>query len=274
METLKPLLLSCVLFFSFGTHAQQSLRDSAMTYFENQMKVYGLYSAQIQGSADTALLIDPTQDEIWRERAIPYLKRGDFETWVKYINKAVEYNPKKWLSYRAFCRLVFMKDYDEALKDFEMAEKYNKNAVEYVMDHTYDFYKGLCYLETNRLDLAKKHFQKSVDYQLKERGEAWTHYADLFYLGMSHHLMNDNSRALHYLDMSLKLYAQFPDANYYKALILKSLNRQMEALDHLLMAQKSIKQGYRMNEDNEIYANYPLQMSLLDVEKQIETLKK
>ena len=274
METLKPLLLSGFLFFSLGTHAQQILRDSAMTYFENQMKVYGLYSAQIQGSADTALLIDPTQDEIWRERAIPYLKNGDFETWVKYINKAVEFNPKKWLPYRAFCRLVFMKDYDKALKDFEMAEKHNKNAIEYVMDHTYDFYKGLCYLETNRLDLAKKHFQKSVDYQLKERGEAWTHYVDLFYLGTVNRLMNDNSRALHYLDMTLKLYAQFPDANYYKALILKSLNRPTEALDHLFMAQKSMKQGYRMNEDNEIYANYPLQISLFDVEKQIETLKK
>ncbi len=132
----------------------------------------------------------------------------------------------------------------------------------------------MCYLETNRLDLAKKHLQKSVDYQLNARGEAWTHYVDLFYLGMVNHLMKDDSRALYYLDKSLKQYAQFPDANYHKALILKSLNRPTEALEHLLTAQKAMKQGYRMNEDNEVYSNYPLQVGMLEIEKQIWDIKK
>ena len=274
METLKPLLLSCVLFFSFETLAQQSLKDSATTYFEKYGHQHSYNTIEWQASADSALMIDPKCAYVWQQKAMPYLKNGDFAHWVKYINKAAEYDPKQYLSYRAFCRLVFMKDYDEALKDLESAIQYNKNEVEHVMDHTYDFYKGLCYLETNRLDLAKKHLQKSVDYQISARGEAWTHYVDLFYLGMVNFKMNDNSRALYYLDKSLKQYAQFPDANYYKALILKSLNRPTEALEHLLMAQKAMQQGYRMNEDNEIYSNYPLQIGMLEVEKQIAEIRK
>lgn len=274
METLKPLLLSYLLCFSFETHAQQSLKDSATTYFEKYGHQHSYNSLEWQTSADSALMIDPKCAYVWQQKAMPYLKNGDFGNWVKYINKATEYDPKKWLSYRAFCRMIFIKDYETALKDFEEAEKYNKNDIEYVMDHTYDFYKGLCYLETNRLDLAKKHLQKSVDYQLNARGEAWTHYVDLFYLGMVNHLMSDDSRALYYLDKSLKQFAQFPDANYYKALILKSLHRPSEALEHLLAAQQSIKQGYRMNEDNEIYSNYPLQIGMLDIEKQIVEIRK
>jgi tetratricopeptide (TPR) repeat protein len=274
MEILKPLLLSFILFFTFGVHAQQALRDSSSAYFETNAYKFGYNSSEWQIYADSALLMDAKNDHVWQQKAMPYLKNGDFENWVKNIAHAVEIDPKRWLPYRAFCRLAFMKDYDEALKDLEEAEKYNKNEMEYVMDHTYDMYKGLCYLETNRLELAKKHLQKSVDYQLNARGEAWTHYVDLFYLGMVHHLLKDDSRAVYYLDKSLKQYAQFPDANYYKGMILKSLNRPTEALEHLLAAQKAMKNGYRMNEDNEIYANYPLQIGALDIEKEIAEIRK
>jgi tetratricopeptide (TPR) repeat protein len=274
METLKPLLLSFLLCFSFEIHAQQSLKDSAETYFEKYGHQYSYNTLEWQASADSALMIDPQCAYVWQQKAMPYLKNGDFGTWVNYINKAAAYDPKKYLPYRAFCRLAFMKDYDAALKDFEEAEKYNKNDIEYVMDHTYDLYKGLCYLETHRLDLAKKHFQKSIDYQLNARGEAWTHYVDLFYLGMAYHLLKDDSRAIYYLDKCLKQYAQFPDANYYKGLILRSLNRPTEALEHLLAAQQAMKQGYRMNEDNEIYANYPLQIGAGDIESQIADIRK
>ena len=38
----------------------------------------------------------------------------------------------------------------------------------------------------------------------------------------------------------------------------------------LVMAQQSIKQDNHMNEDNEIYANYPLQISLFDVENRLK----
>ena len=271
---MKTLCLSLIFCVSSALTAQTTLRDSAANYFNSHVKNFNYTTYEWQLYADSALLIDPKQDDVWHEKAMPYLKNGDFGSWIRYIAKAVEYNPKEWLPYRAFCRMIFMKDYEAALTDFELSEKYNKSTVNYIMDHTYDFYKGLCYLETNRLDLAQKHLQKSIDYQLKERGAEWTHFNDLFYLGEIYFEQKNKGKALFYLDMALKNYKLFPDANYYKALVLKSLNRNLEAIDFLTIAQDAYKRGYRMNEDNEFYANYPKQIGIAEIEKLLVELKK
>jgi hypothetical protein len=50
-------------------------------------------------------------------------------------------------------------------------------------------------------------------------------------------------------------------------LILKQLGQKEEAKPFLDEAEKYLKKGYSMNEDNEFYANYPKQVSLFDIEK-------
>ena len=70
-----------------------------------------------QGSRESQILFDsvvavcPTFDVAYMEKAVPYLKRGDFATWRIWIDKAVALNPKEHLGYRGWCRYQFLRDY-------------------------------------------------------------------------------------------------------------------------------------------------------------------
>jgi hypothetical protein len=85
-------------------------------------------------------------------------------------------------------------------------------------------------------------------------------------MGVIYYELKDISKAQYYIDASLKNYAQFPDAHYYKALIMNKLGKGGEALDHLAQIENAWQKKYRMNEDNEIYSNYPKQIGQIEVD--------
>lgn len=260
----KLLLLSTFSLVSFYGYSQNQV-DKGEAYLDEKEQIASIYRLKGQLYADTALMINPKSAEVYRHRAVPFLKNGDFETWIKYIDKAVALDPIKVTDYRAFCKAIFIKDYEGAIKDFDAAQKIKGNEINFVMDHTYEFFKSLCYLEMGDFASAKDMMQKSVNWQLKNKTLEWTHYVDLFYLGVIYWELKDVEKAQYYIDLSLKKYAQFPDANYYKALILNQLGRKGEAMEHLLTIEPNWKKGYRMNEDNEIYSNYPHQIGVGEV---------
>lgn len=262
---LKLLLLNCLFFISFTAVAQRQV-DLAEVYLDSIMeKVASMYTSKGQLYADTACAMIPKSATVLQNRAVPFLKNGDFGTWIPYIDKAAALNPKKYIDYRAFCKAIFMKDYEGAISDLNAAQVYHPNEMAFVMDHSYEFYKSICYLELGRLDSAKVLMEKSIDWQLKNKGLEWTHYVDLFYLGVIHWELKNIDKAQYYLDLSLKKYPQFPDAHYYKALILNHLGRKGEAIEHLITIEPNLKKGFRMNEDNEIYSNYPHQIGIGEI---------
>lgn len=264
---LKLFIPLSICIVSMQLNAQNAQRDSSNVLFDRITQTVSIYSFEGQCAADSALRIDPTNARIWQQKAMPYLKNGDFISWVKYINKAVEYAPKRYLAYRGFCKAIFIKDYESALIDFEMTQKlYPPNTPVYEMDHNMEYFRGICYLELGQLDSARFFMEKSVKRQIDEKGLEWTHYGDLFYLGVIYFELNDLSKAQYYMDLSLKNYAQFPDANYYKALILNKLGQTGEALEHLAQIENAWKKKYRMNEDNEIYSNYPKQIGQIEID--------
>lgn len=267
---LKVLLLS-LLVLPLSIKAQKtSARIKAEAYLDSIGRIHSIYTLEGQHYADTALMIDPTFAYVWQQKAMPHLKNGDFPHWIELIDKAVALDSARWLQYRAFCKITFMKDYEGGLKDINKAQGRNKNEQLFVMDHSYNYWRSLCYMEMGRLDSALFFMQKSVDMQLNARGFEWTHYGDLFYLGVLYFDKNQIDKAIYYIDASLKNYDLFPDALYYKALILIQLGKKEEAVDYYNRLVAARKKGYRMNEDNEIYANYPRQIGI----GEIESLKK
>ena len=264
-----PLSMCAILEQSNAQVAYKNApRDSINARFERfistpETSIYGLEGQLV---ADSLLRIDPTNARIWQTKAMPYLKNGDFISWIKYIDKAVLYAPERYLPYRGFCKAIFIKDYKNALLDFEAIQKLKPNAPVYEMDHSMEFFRGMCYMELGQLDSARFFMEKSVKWQMDNKGAEWTHFVDFFYMGIIHYELNDISKAQYYIDASLKNYNQFPDAHYYKALILNKLERKGEAMEHLVAIENAWKKGYRMNEDNEIYSNYPKQIGQMEVD--------
>ncbi|MFH4968982.1 hypothetical protein V8G61_12325 [Gaetbulibacter sp. M240] len=228
------------------------------TYVTNCSKNYN-YRYQLkewQHCLDKGLEQDSTVAYFWQQKAMPYFKFRKYEVGMKYLDKAVLYNESRWLSYRAFIKCIFAKTYKDAIKDFETCIKNEGNT--YVMDHTYQFYIALGYLQLNEFEKAESIFKKDTEEQEKEWGEA--HYLDLFYYGISKYELGKWQVAIIEFDKSLEQYKQFSDVKYYKALCLVRLKQFEEA--RLLFEESKLDRsnGYSINEDNSVYEYYPYQI--------------
>jgi tetratricopeptide (TPR) repeat protein len=122
------------------------------------------FSKEYQTVLDEAIKIDSTFDYAYWAKSIAYLKSGDFVTWKKLIDKAVEYNPKEYLGYRGWCRYQFFRDYQGAIKDIEMFDSLIDYDIGQSQNGTYhlNIAKGLCYKAIGEQEKALAILEKQV----------------------------------------------------------------------------------------------------------------
>jgi hypothetical protein len=61
------------------------------------------------------------------------------------------------------------------------------------------------------------------------------------------------------LDKALKIYPQFSDVKYYKAICMARLGNTVGAEKNFEEAKLNAEAGFIINEDNAIYETYPYQ---------------
>ena len=242
-----------------------------------QANYSGLYSEKRQKYLDSALLIKPDSAYFWQQKAMPLYKARKYSVGKPFLKKAVEYDPEGSLEYSGFMKCIFSKEYEESI--IELLEAKERFGDSYVMDHTYNFYIGLDYLQLNAFEKAKEYLLKSQQQQFKDfpndTPEEACHYLDWFYLGIVEYELGNYEEAIQNFDMSLKVYTNFGDAMYYKAFSL----RDSEQLED---AKKVYTQAFEnnqntINEDNVYYEVYPYQIFHRLSQKSrvtLETLKK
>jgi len=218
---------------------------------------YTIMMNEYQNCLDTGLKKDSTIAYLWQQKAMPYFKARKYEIGMPLIDKAVKYDAKRWQPYRAFIKCIFQKSYKDAIKDFQ--DCINKWGNQYEMDHTYLFYIGISHLQLNEFKKAEETLQKTIDEQINKQGEA--HFIDWFYLGIAHYEQQNWNEAITCFDNSLKVYTNFAEAQYYKALVLSKNGNPKDEIKKLIeKAFEDGKQGYTINEDNAIYEMYPYQL--------------
>lgn len=225
---------------------------------------YNFQMTEWQNCLDEGLKKDSTIAYLWQQKAMPYFKARKYEVGMRYIDKAVQYDRVRWQSYRAFIKCIFAKTYKESILDFEDCIKRFGNG--YVMDHTYSFYIGLCYLQLNEYDKAEKLFKDYNEEIFKNRQEL-QHPTALFYYGISKYEQKKWEEAIVEFDKALKIYPNFSESKYYKALCLGRLSKntkdealKIQALQLVNEAKKDYENGMKLNEDNTIYETYPYQI--------------
>jgi tetratricopeptide (TPR) repeat protein len=218
---------------------------------------YNVNMDKWQGCLDSGLKKDSTIAYLWQQKAMPYFKARKYEIGMTFLDKAVKYDKKEWLPYRAFIKCIFAKTYKDAILDFEECIKLYGNG--YRMDHTYNFYIGLCYLQLNEYAKAEKLFKEYNDDLFKNR-QGLEHPTALFYYGISKYELNQYEKAIIIFDKALKIFPTLSDAKYYKAICLAKLGKKEEANKLIEEAKKEPKDGYFINEDNAIYETYPYQV--------------
>jgi tetratricopeptide (TPR) repeat protein len=274
---MRKLIHMAIVLVLISTNAQgqysYTKADSvrAAAYYDSSWR-YRMGSVSHQLYLDSALAIIPTYAYYWQQKAMPLYKAGLFQYARPYMDSAVKYNPKKMLDYAAFMECIFEKNYPDALRDFMKAKALYGNG--HIMDHAYNFYIGLCYLQTYRYDSAKRYMEQCVQEDLAGSNGKWAHPNNYFYLGIIAYVHNDNVAAIGEFDKALAEYPTFSDAQYYKAWCLTSLGRKTEALAMMRAADENFRQGYTFNEDNSLYVDFPYQIRRYYLISGLEALQK
>jgi tetratricopeptide (TPR) repeat protein len=240
---------------------KQDLTDNQIIkkYLENGAWKTRYFSPEYQLYIDSAIAINPNMAYLYQQKAMPYFKQGKYELGLRSLDKAVELDPKSHIDYRAFIKCIFARTYEESIKDFQTAKKI-KGEKGVVMDHSYDFYIGLCHLQLGNLSTSLNYLEKSIEHTRTTNGENWIHYLDLFYAGIATQELNRHKEAIQYFDKSLKGFPAFSDAKYYRALSLFRTGQIDLAEKTLTDCELDFKKGYTINEDNAIYEKYPYQI--------------
>jgi tetratricopeptide (TPR) repeat protein len=270
---LLPLLFSCqtrqpkLLCDCSSKIVQDSLIEK---YIDNgAQKLNHLYNnPNWQLYCDSLIALCPNIAVSYQQKAVPFIKNGDYAIAFPLEDKAVELDPKRYMAYRGFCKFLFMKDYEGAIVDFQKAQQLTPNG--YEMDHTYFFYEGVCNLELSDYSKSEKNFEHDILIQTGGDKKKSIHFNTLLYVGILYYEMKKNDKAKEYLLKCLSEYPEFPDANYYLALVYKSENNNALKKKYLEIAREKIKQRFGINEDGVYYANYPYQITLYEIEQEIK----
>jgi tetratricopeptide (TPR) repeat protein len=242
----------------------QRYRDSLVTrYIENGAHKFSYNDPRWGQYCDSLLAVCPNVAYAYEQKAVPLIKDGKYAEAFALENRAAELDPQAWLAYRGFLKCIFTKDYEGALIDFQQVARLKPGSRE--MDHTYPFFEGLCNLELGNYQRAEANFKEDIRQQKGPSGQQAVHFNTLFYVGVLYLESKNYAQAKSYLAQCLKAYPQHPEANYYLGLTYQARGDKEAARRYLLAAQQALASGYRLNEDNIYYANYPRQITAYEI---------
>ena len=256
MKLLAFILFPCVVFSQYA-EKQQSVDKVKLNYYYTKTAEVRLLSQARQKYIDSILMMDHNNAYLWQQKAMPLFKQKKYELGLQYLDSAIKFDQTNHcFEYGAFVKCIFVRRYKEAINDFELLKSKNKNG--FVMDHSYDFYIGISYLQLNQLQKAEEYIKSSILYSEDKWKEA--HFVEYFYLGIIKMEQENLIEANQLFDKVISIYKEFPDALYYKAQILELQNNYSEAKKLIEQAIMNMSNGYAINESNSKYEDYPYQI--------------
>ncbi|MES2748750.1 MAG: tetratricopeptide repeat protein [Bacteroidota bacterium] len=247
------------IFISFGQTSKTETQKAIVTEFLTNCAEKYNYTIQMsewQNCLDNGLKKDSTIAYLWQQKAMPYFKARKYEVGMPFLDKAVQYDAQKWQPYRGFMKCIFSKSYAAAITDLEDCKK--KFGSGYVMDHSYDFYIGISYLQLNEYTKAENSLKTYIDEMLTKR-DGLEHPTALFYYGIAKYELEKYDEAIVVFEKALQQFKNFSDAKFYLGICMARVGKTVEAERLLKESKEDYKLGYKLNEDNTIYETYPYQ---------------
>lgn len=185
---------------------------------------YYQFQREFQEVFDEAIKIAPNFAYAYREKSTAYLKSGDFLTWKKLIDKAVDLDYVQNLPYRAWCRYQFFKDYKGAINDIEKLDSLANYDIGYSINGDYhlNIVKGICYSVLNQNQKAIKIFETQLN--LKEYSAGLY---DYYQLGVTYFEIKDYKNALKSFEKQTQR-NDIAENAYYKSKIYKLLKKDAD----------------------------------------------
>jgi tetratricopeptide (TPR) repeat protein len=223
----------------------------------------GTKASQLQ--FDKAIELCPSFDYAYAEKSVPYLKRGDFITWKKLIDKAVDLNPIGHLGYRGWCKYQFVRDYRGAIKDLEKLDSLISYDIGYSIngDYQLNIALALCYKAIGQ----KRKAVEIIENQLAQKDYTPMIY-DYLHLGVLKMETGDIYGGIEYLKKSIAFNDYLAEPYYYLGLIYKKQNMTKEFRDNMEKAKTYYLKGYKRFDP---YTHPMDKVYLADIERELQS---
>lgn len=221
-------------------YMNDTLQYKACKLVENINERYYQFSKEFQILYDSALAICPYFSWGYREKGVAYLKSGDFITWKKLIDKAVQYDTLLNLGYRAWCRYEFFRDYEGAIKDIELLETKTPEIGWGINgDYHLTATKAICYSELGQQAKAIS----VLSTYLRDAQPIGLY--DYYQLGAIYYKNKDYTQAATAFQKQIE-HNNLAEAHYYLSLIYKGLHKDILAEQELLRAKQLKGEGKKL----------------------------
>ncbi len=280
MEKLLKYCLSGILFIglliacqpSYDMYKKEITVTDHVDYAEYFIGGRGNY---YQGSAGEQTLIEeaakynPEHPEVWRERGIPYLKRGIASGFYPPYKECITRDSLNWIGYRGYCYLYFYRDYERALSDFNATDKLTPNFIDHPQAQSVDFMRAICYLRMQDFETALQFIDQHIAEETRQVGQDYIESISFLYKGMAHQQLGQLDEAQAAYELGIEIHDQNADLEFYLATLLLEKGEQSAALSMLEKAKKSFLAGYSNNRSyvEEFYQVY--WADLMDLEQQL-----
>jgi predicted Zn-dependent protease len=246
-----------------------SCRRACELYESDARRATSQGSAASQRYFDEVLAICPTFAPALREKAVPYLKRGDFATWKKLIDEAVRLKPDQNLSYRGWCRFSFLRDYHGARADLTRLLTLTNGNPGQSGNGDYDLriVLGLCQRELGDSRAALATFDQCI--AANEKLQRVGLY-DYLHRGVTRLRLGDYAGALRDLELETQQNKNLADTYYYLGLVHAHRKDRARAQQNLTRARSLFLQGYGRRDP---YTESLDQVYLADIDKALASLK-
>lgn len=216
----------------------------------NESSAFPQGSRSSQQYLDSAIRLCPDMADAWREISVPYLKRGDFVSWRKYLDKAVALQPARALDVRGWCRFKFLRDYEGALEDLKRFDSLTHFASKHTGDGTYSLYvvMALCERELGNYSNAAYYFSKGIDSIFYTKGKDFVGLFDFLHRAVLKLSMQDYTGALSDLRQQEKLCRNYVETSYYKGIAYRSLGKLKQARQQFENAARLYREGFHLSD--------------------------
>lgn len=217
---------------------------------EDCRKACGLYnqSSDLQGirtsqeGFDRAIKHCPDFSNAYIEKAVSYLRDGEFATWKILIDKAVALEPKRHLGYRGWRKFQFLRDYKGAVQNLEAFKKYYPEDLGKPQNRDYnpDVVKAMSYNALGQKEKAAGIIERLLATRAYVKG-MFDHYQ----LGAIYFELGRYDKALENFERESKAY-DFAENTYFKSKVSKIRNK--DYLDLKKLALKAYDEGKTMED--------------------------
>jgi tetratricopeptide (TPR) repeat protein len=188
--------------------------------------------------SDSAAALCPSSAQIWYDKAVAHMIRGDVATGMMYIQKAVDIDPQYYLGIRAWNRMRYLHDYKGAIDDFNALERVAGRSFVYVTNVHMYMLKGLCYQELGDHAKALETYNIGISQQVTDKGEQWVGSYDYLYRGILRYKMGDVDGAIEDLSRQVKEYESLADTYYYRGMSYAAAGLKEEARADLQLSKE------------------------------------